>query len=103
MGKGGIVTTSTSNDADDELWRDAVQVILDNKKASTSLLQRRLRIGYGRASRLIDTMEEQGIVSPADGSKPRSVLVHSMDDVFGVPESEMSAVEADAEDALDEI
>ncbi len=102
-GRGGVVVDNKHNDADDELWRDAVMVVLDNKKASTSLLQRRLRIGYGRASRLIDTMEEQGIVSPADGSKPRSVLVNSMDDVFGNPDSEMSPVEADEEAALDEL
>jgi S-DNA-T family DNA segregation ATPase FtsK/SpoIIIE len=102
-GRGGVVADTAPDDADDDLWRDAVHVILENKKASTSLLQRRLRIGYGRASRLIDTMEEQGIVSPADGSKPRSVLVNSMNDVFGVPESEMSAVELDEEEALNEL
>ena len=52
-------------------------------RASTSLLQRRLRIGYGRAARLIEEMEEQGIVGPADGARPREVLVSSMDEVFG--------------------
>ncbi len=83
-GKGGVVVDSTpSGDSDDDMWRDAVQVVIDNRKASTSLLQRRLRIGYGRASRLIDMMEEQGIVGSADGSKPRDVLVRSLDDVFG--------------------
>ncbi len=102
-GKGGVVVESHGSSAEDDMFRDAVQVILDNKKASTSLLQRRLRIGYGRASRLIDTMEEQGIVSPADGSKPRTVLVNSLDDVFGQPEEDMTPVEADAEAALDEI
>jgi hypothetical protein len=50
------------------------------------LLQRKLRIGYGRASRLIDIMEEQGIVGPADGAKPRQVLVSSVEDVFGARE-----------------
>jgi len=70
------------SDVDDDLWRDAVHVVLEARKASTSLLQRRLRIGYGRAARLIETMEEQGIVSPADGSRPREVLVSSMDEVF---------------------
>jgi S-DNA-T family DNA segregation ATPase FtsK/SpoIIIE len=60
-----------------------VRVVIENRKASTSLLQRRLRIGYGRASRLIDQMEEQGIVGSASGAKPRDVLVRSMDEVFG--------------------
>ena len=83
-GKGGVVAEFGSGvDQDDSIWRDAVHVVLENRKASTSLLQRRLRIGYGRAARLIETMEEQGIVGPADGSRPREVLVSSMDDVFG--------------------
>jgi len=82
-GKGGIVADYGANDADDDMWRDAVQVVIEGHKASTSLLQRRLRIGYGRAARLIETMEEQGIVGPADGARPREVLVSSMSDVFG--------------------
>jgi len=82
-GKGGIVADYGGQDADDDMWRDAVRVVIDNHKASTSLLQRRLRIGYGRAARLIETMEEQGIVGAADGSRPREVLVSSLDDVFG--------------------
>jgi S-DNA-T family DNA segregation ATPase FtsK/SpoIIIE len=81
-GKGGVVADYGGQDADDDMWRDAVQVVIDNHKASTSLLQRRLRIGYGRAARLIETMEEQGIVGQADGSRPREVLVHSIDEVF---------------------
>ncbi|MCA9323659.1 DNA translocase FtsK 4TM domain-containing protein [Candidatus Saccharibacteria bacterium] len=82
-GKGGIVADNAHNaDSDDDMFRDAVRVVMENRKASTSLLQRRLRIGYGRASRLIDEMEDQGIVSPADGAKPRDVLITSMDDVF---------------------
>jgi S-DNA-T family DNA segregation ATPase FtsK/SpoIIIE len=80
-GRGGIVADYGSN-VDDDLWRDAVHVVLEARKASTSLLQRRLRIGYGRAARLIETMEEQGIISPPDGSRPREVLVSSMDEVF---------------------
>ncbi len=81
-GKGGIVAPM-NNDADDDMWEDAVRVVIDGRKASTSLLQRRLRVGYSRAARLIETMEEQGIVGPPDGAKPRDVLVSSMDDVFG--------------------
>lgn len=84
-GRGGVVSEySGGNNIDDDMWHDAVHIILENRKASTSLLQRRLRIGYGRAARLIETMEEQGIVGPADGSRPREVLIKSMDEVFGV-------------------
>ena len=82
-GKGGVVASASMNDADDDMYKDAVQVVIDGGKASTSMLQRRLRIGYGRASRIIETMEEQGIIGPADGSRPRDVLVSSIDDVFG--------------------
>jgi S-DNA-T family DNA segregation ATPase FtsK/SpoIIIE len=54
---------------------------MDAKKASTSLLQRRLKIGYGRASRIIDEMEERGIVGPPNGSKPREILISSLEEV----------------------
>ncbi len=82
-GKGGIVADYGGQDADDDMFRDAVKVVIENHKASTSLLQRRLRIGYGRAARLIESMEEQGIIGAADGSRPREVLVRSIDEVFG--------------------
>jgi S-DNA-T family DNA segregation ATPase FtsK/SpoIIIE len=86
-GKGSVVAEmGTGNGIDDDMWHDAVHVVLENRKASTSLLQRRLRIGYGRAARLIETMEESGIVGPADGSRPREVLISSMDEVFGMEE-----------------
>jgi S-DNA-T family DNA segregation ATPase FtsK/SpoIIIE len=58
----------------DELYNDAVRLVIEFGKASTSLLQRRLRIGYGRAAHLIDLMEQDGIVGAADGPKPREVL-----------------------------
>jgi S-DNA-T family DNA segregation ATPase FtsK/SpoIIIE len=58
----------------DEVYDEAVRIVVESGKASTSLLQRRLRLGYGRAARLIDMMEKDGIVSPPDGSKPREVL-----------------------------
>jgi DNA segregation ATPase FtsK/SpoIIIE, S-DNA-T family len=61
-------------DENDELFQDAVRLVLEFGKASTSLLQRRLRIGYGRAAHLIDMMERDGIVGPADGSRPREIL-----------------------------
>ena len=62
------------SDGNDELYEDGVRLVLEFGKASTSLLQRRLRIGYGRAAHLIDMMERDGIVGPADGSKPREIL-----------------------------
>lgn len=60
---------------EDELYDQAVQIILEAKQASVSLLQRRMRIGYTRAARLIDSMEAKGIVGPYEGSKPREVLM----------------------------
>jgi S-DNA-T family DNA segregation ATPase FtsK/SpoIIIE len=86
IGKGSNVVgmdSGGSSDAEGDMFRDAVRVVIENKKASTSLLQRRLRIGYGRAARLIEEMEEQGIIGQADGSRPREVLVSSLDQVFG--------------------
>ncbi|CAG7624061.1 DNA translocase FtsK [Paenibacillus allorhizosphaerae] len=65
----------TQDQVEDELYDQAVQIILEAKQASVSLLQRRMRVGYTRAARLIDTMEARGIVGPYEGSKPREVLV----------------------------
>jgi len=65
---------SEVNSEDDPLYQDAVKLVIEFGKASTSLLQRRLRIGYGRAAHLIDLMEQDGIVGAADGPKPREVL-----------------------------
>jgi S-DNA-T family DNA segregation ATPase FtsK/SpoIIIE len=58
----------------DEVYDEAVRIVVESGKASTSLLQRRLRLGYGRAARLIDMMEKDGIVSAPDGARPREVL-----------------------------
>ncbi len=68
MGGGG-------DDDDDELYEEAKQVIIEAGKGSTSFLQRKLRIGYARAARLMDILEERGVVGPADGSKPREVIM----------------------------
>ncbi|MCA9337848.1 DNA translocase FtsK, partial [Candidatus Saccharibacteria bacterium] len=100
-GRGGIVADYGANDADDDMYKDAVQVVVEGRKASTSLLQRRLRVGYARAARLIETMEEQGVIGPADGSRPRDVLVNSVDEVFN--RAAPSAAESDEvlDDSLD--
>jgi S-DNA-T family DNA segregation ATPase FtsK/SpoIIIE len=63
-------------DEKDPLYEDAVRVVLEMGKASTSTLQRRLRLGYGRAARILDVMQREGIIGPPDGSKPREVLKH---------------------------
>jgi DNA segregation ATPase FtsK/SpoIIIE, S-DNA-T family len=60
----------------DELYDDAVQLVLEMQTASVSLLQRRFRIGYSRAARIVDQMEQRGIVGPPEGSKPRQVLIN---------------------------
>ncbi|HEY6943849.1 MAG TPA: DNA translocase FtsK [Candidatus Acidoferrum sp.] len=70
----GEADADGGDDVDDDLYQDAVRVVCDAGRASTSTLQRRLRIGYGRAARLIDLMEKDGIVGPPDGTKPREVL-----------------------------
>jgi DNA segregation ATPase FtsK/SpoIIIE, S-DNA-T family len=66
---------SENEEIDDELYNQAEEVIVEAGKASASYLQRRLRIGYARAARLLDIMESRGIIGPADGSKPRLILV----------------------------
>jgi S-DNA-T family DNA segregation ATPase FtsK/SpoIIIE len=63
----------------DPLYDDAVKIVIEMGKASTSALQRRLRIGYGRAASLLDAMERDGIIGPPDGSKPRAVLINKED------------------------
>jgi len=74
-GEQGASAESGSEESEsDPLFEDAVRLVVEFGKASTSLLQRRLRIGYGRAAHLIDLMEQDGIVGAADGPKPREVL-----------------------------
>ncbi|QOR68614.1 DNA translocase FtsK [Cytobacillus suaedae] len=68
-------TSEVNEDVDDDLYDEAVQLILEMQTASVSMLQRRFRIGYTRAARLIDAMEARGVVGPYEGSKPRAVLV----------------------------
>jgi S-DNA-T family DNA segregation ATPase FtsK/SpoIIIE len=76
-----------SDGANDELYEPAVRLVLNTGYASTSMIQRRFKVGYTRAARLVDTMEEQGIVGPPDGSRPREILISKMDldRIFGAP------------------
>ncbi|MEK7611236.1 MAG: DNA translocase FtsK 4TM domain-containing protein [Patescibacteria group bacterium] len=68
---------------EDELFAEAVRTVCQEGKASASLFQRRLRVGYARAARLIDELEARGIVSPGEGAKPRDVLIHDPEQVLG--------------------
>lgn len=72
-------TSEEVDETDDELYEDAVRLVMDTDSASISMLQRRFRIGYSRAARLIDMMELRGIVGPYQGSKPREVLRRTVD------------------------
>ncbi len=65
---------------DDQFFEQAVRLVVNNGQASTSMLQRRFRIGYTRAARIVEMMEEKGIVGPLNGAKPREILV-SKDEV----------------------
>ena len=74
-GRGGAVSSDGAGDEGDELLPAAVEVVLETGQASVSMLQRRLKLGYSRAARLVDQMEERGIVGPFEGSKPRQLLI----------------------------
>jgi S-DNA-T family DNA segregation ATPase FtsK/SpoIIIE len=70
----GEASDEVGNDEQDAMYEDAVKLVLQMGKASTSTLQRHLRLGYGRAARILDMMQRDGIIGPPDGSKPRDVL-----------------------------
>jgi len=74
-----MFSDSMGNDEDDDLYEDARATVMEAGKASTSYLQRKLGVGYARAARLIDMLEERGVVSPGNGAKPRDVLEKPMD------------------------
>ncbi len=76
-------SSSIDDEDEDDLFEEAKQIVIESGKASTSYLQRKLGIGYSRAARLIDTLEERGVIGPGNGSKPRTVLGG------GGPEEEM--------------
>jgi S-DNA-T family DNA segregation ATPase FtsK/SpoIIIE len=85
------------SDVDDAIYEDAVRAVLRMGQGSTSVLQRRLRIGYGKAARLLDKMEAEGIIGPPDGNRPRKVLINPADYADASPlQAEMIAEEADA-------
>ncbi|OGD86437.1 hypothetical protein A2870_01025 [Candidatus Curtissbacteria bacterium RIFCSPHIGHO2_01_FULL_41_11] len=92
IGKVGLGSSGPGG-AKDEFFEEAVRTICQYDRASASLLQRRLRIGYARAARLLDELEMAGIVGPGEGSKPRDVLVKNPDDYFNSQGIESAAQE----------
>jgi S-DNA-T family DNA segregation ATPase FtsK/SpoIIIE len=74
---GGMIDFNKFGEDEDEKYSEAVDLVKQYQKASTSLLQRKLGLGYGRAAKIIDLMEERGIVGPSNGAKPREVFVQS--------------------------
>jgi DNA segregation ATPase FtsK/SpoIIIE, S-DNA-T family len=81
-------TTGDLGAPDDELFIDAADCVVRAGKASASLLQRRLRIGYARAARLLDLLEERGIIGAADGARPRDVLINDISEILDESETE---------------
>lgn len=93
------IGSESFDSGDDPLFGEAREVILQAKKASASLLQRRLRIGYARAARLLDMLEEKGIIGPAEGAKPREVLIGQENKQEDQP-AELSSLDQKGEDGI---
>lgn len=83
MAKAGTVSVNGVDGDVDDFFKQAVEVVCQYDRASASLLQRRLSVGYARAARIIDQLEAAGVIGPADGSKPREVLTRNPEDVLG--------------------
>lgn len=88
-----------SDDVEDDLYDDARIAVIEAGKASTSYLQRKLRVGYSRAARLMDLLEEKGVIGPQDGSKPREILSSGTDGDVAESTADDLLAEADAFDA----
>jgi S-DNA-T family DNA segregation ATPase FtsK/SpoIIIE len=73
---------------EDPLYEEAKKIVIEARKASASLLQRRLRIGYARAARLLDILEKNGVVGPGEGAKPREILIQTEEEGEGENEEE---------------
>ncbi len=106
--KTGTVLDMMNDEDSDPMLEEAIQVVLEAGKCSTSLLQRRLKLGYARAARIVDLLEQNGIVGPGEGAKPREILIKEWppagqaeedEETF---ESENASMLDDATDAVDE-
>lgn len=96
----GAANFSDGGGGEDSLYEEAKKTVLEARKASASLLQRRLRVGYARAARLLDMLEEKGVVGPGEGAKPREILMgrSSISDALPVQDSEEPDEESEGED-----
>lgn len=94
--KGGSSDFTDGGEEEDEMLSKAIEVVVEAQMASTTLLQRKLRLGYARAARLVDTLEERGIVGPFEGSKPRKVLMTKQQWM------EMNALASDSQNTSEE-
>lgn len=95
----GVIGGEGDDGDSDPLLQEAKDVIVRARKASASLLQRRLRIGYARAARILDLLEEQGVIGPGDGAKPRDVLITSFDNTGDDIQDFEGDIENDNDDA----
>lgn len=98
-----ILEAKRTSENRDDLFDQAVELILLHKRASTSFLQRKMGIGYPRASRLIDQLEDEGIISIANGANVRKILISSMSQIVGSPQNdiEMGAIENGGENTIE--
>jgi S-DNA-T family DNA segregation ATPase FtsK/SpoIIIE len=86
-----VFNSMSDEEDDDELYSEAKRTVIEAGKASTSYLQRKLGVGYARAAKLIDMLEERGVVGPADGAKPRDVIgAGNADDLVNAAEAQES-------------
>lgn len=81
-----LFESGVGDDGEDDLYEDARATVMEAGKASTSYLQRKLGVGYARAAKLIDMLEERGVVGPGNGAKPRDVLERPMDHTADMPQ-----------------
>jgi S-DNA-T family DNA segregation ATPase FtsK/SpoIIIE len=97
MGKKGAAAAAVEDmpevEGGDSKFRDAVKLAIETGKISTSLMQRRLGVGYGRAAKMIDTMEQMGYISAQDGNKPRQVLITMDEYMRRVMDGELGEVQ----------
>jgi len=93
--KNALFESLDDNSANDDLYEEAREVVIKAQKASASYLQRKLRVGYARAARLLDILEERAVIGPGEGSKPRDVLIKDKEG-YGIEETENETAETNA-------